>query len=84
MYMSTVKNPSINRCSQASTLNVSDKKDEVYVSQVKENSRELMNYDFYLEPDVTKANKRDRYKSPDIQLPEEEEEEGNSSEAVFN
>ena len=78
MYVSTVKNPSINRCSQASTLNISDKKDEVYVSQVKNNSRDLMNYDFYLEPDVTKA-KRDRYKSPDIQLPEESEEEGNSS-----
>jgi hypothetical protein len=49
VYMSTVKNPSAYRCSQTSTLNVSDKKEELYVSTVIDpNKTDLLNYDFNL------------------------------------
>jgi hypothetical protein len=53
VYMSTVKNPSIYRCSQASTLNISNKKEELYVSTVIDpNKINLLSYDFNLEQDV--------------------------------
>lgn len=55
IYMSTVKNP-LYRCSQASTLNVSDKKEELYVSTVIDSGKQdLLNYDFNLEQDVAPA-----------------------------
>ena len=68
--MSTMKNPSANRCSQASTLNISDKKDAVYVSTVKEQpNQDLMSYDFNLEHEVSQNKPIIEDKSPCFLLP---------------
>lgn len=74
IYMSTVKNPSAYRCSQASTLNVSDKKEELYVSTVLDPSRQdLLSYDFNLEQDVG-VTKPAKDNAACFLLPEESEE----------
>jgi hypothetical protein len=71
VYMSTVKNPSVYRCSQASTLNVSDKKEELYVSTVIDPSKtDLLNYDFNLEQEVAQFKPLGKDKPACFLLPE--------------
>lgn len=76
IYMSTVKNPSAYRCSQASTLNVSDKKEEQFVSTVVDPSKQdLLSYDFNLEQEVAPS-KPPRDNTACFLLPEESEDSG--------